>query len=490
MNRQINVLASLFLIGILILLIIALLYAINRSEFYPPGTMEKFYVAFMAGIVSCSLALKLRHDYKVNFVIVILSISAGVYLFEIFLACCTGPLLTNPYAKAAYAAGIPFDLRTRHQVFLDFQAEGVEVYPSANITQFFELVGTGLDEDHVAPLSGMSAITTLVCNESGEYGIYLADEHGFNNPAGLYTASSVDIVLIGDSFTHGHCVTAGQDIASHLRAMGKKTLNLGYGGNGPLMELATLKEYAKPLKPRVVLWLYYEGNDLEDLVVEQQSALLLNYLDKDFSQNLLNRQAEVDKTLRHYLEDKITDLEEKRAADTSSLLNTGVTQVIRLYHLRGLFNRMFALPSPPPPPSPLFEQILREARDQTSSWNGKLYFVYLPAWQRNETKMDEDGELFHRDQVLLMVANLNIPLIDIHEAMSQHPDPLSLFPFRLPGHYVAEGYELTAFTIKTCLDGKDTPRISKTAINQRAWAVPHAGHPRTPLFQRVCHIRP
>ena len=34
---------------------------------------------------------------------------------------------------------------------------------------------------------------------------------------------------------------------------------------------------------------------------------------------------------------------------------------------------------------------------------------------------------------------LDIPIIDIHnEVFKTHPDPLSLFPFRIAGHYNAE----------------------------------------------------
>ena len=48
---------------------------------------------------------------------------------------------------------------------------------------------------------------------------------------------------------------------------------------------------------------------------------------------------------------------------------------------------------------------------------------------------------------------LDIPIIDIHnEVFKTHPDPLSLFPFRIPGHYNAEGYRLVAEAIGKQLD--------------------------------------
>jgi hypothetical protein len=458
MSRRVNLFANLFLTTVLVCLVAALVYAVHRSDFYPPGTMNKFYLVLMGGVLLCAMALRLRYDYKVNFVMSILSISAGVYLFEIFLDCCTNVAVTNPYAQAAKAAGVPFDLRTRQQIFLDLVKEGTELYPSANVSQIVETGGIELAEGRISPLAGMSGKTTLLCNESGEYGLFLADEHGFNNPLGLYAPGEVDIVLIGDSFTHGSCVSAGEDIASHLRNRGKKAINLGYSGKGPLLELATLQEYAEPLKPPVVLWIYYEENDLEDLAIEQQSATLLNYLDRDYSQDLFNRQAEVDEALVHYLDKVVAELKEKRTEDAQFSLNTQLTRIIRLSNLRQLLTNVFSAPPPPPPPSPLFEEVLKEARDRTSAWGGRLYFVYLPAWQRYGTKIDP-GNAFHRDQVLSIVAKLGIPLIDMHEVISQQPDPLSLFPFRLHGHYLAEGYELMASNIQAYLE-KDRSRVS------------------------------
>jgi lysophospholipase L1-like esterase len=42
------------------------------------------------------------------------------------------------------------------------------------------------------------------------------------------------------------------------------------------------------------------------------------------------------------------------------------------------------------------------------------------------------------------VSALGIPTVDLLEALSGHPDPLSLFPFRLESHLTAEGYDLMA----------------------------------------------
>ena len=38
------------------------------------------------------------------------------------------------------------------------------------------------------------------------------------------------------------------------------------------------QEYVPALKPPIVLWSYFEGNDLEDLGKEKHSPLLMSYL--------------------------------------------------------------------------------------------------------------------------------------------------------------------------------------------------------------------
>ena len=79
-----------------------------------------------------------------------------------------------------------------------------------------------------------------------------------------------------------------------------------------------------------------------------------------------------------------------------------------------------------------------------SDWGGKIYFVYLPGFERYSI----GNEDLFRDFVMQTVTDLNIPIIDIHQVVfDPHPDPLSLFPFRMYGHYNAEGYRLVAEAI-------------------------------------------
>ena len=81
------------------------------------------------------------------------------------------------------------------------------------------------------------------------------------------------------------------------------------GGNGPLIEYATLREYLNT-NVKKVLWIYYEGNDLSDLNLEKKNNILINYLkDLNFTQNLKFRQNKIDNLLLNLI--KKSEKEEK-----------------------------------------------------------------------------------------------------------------------------------------------------------------------------------
>ena len=107
---------------------------------------------------------------------------------------------------------------------------------------------------NIFPLSGISNSDTIYCNENGYFSIYQSDRYGFNNPNKEWDSIQIEYLLIGDSFTHGACINRPNDIASVLRTLSNKpVLNLGYAGNGLLIEYATLREYL-PKNVKNILW--------------------------------------------------------------------------------------------------------------------------------------------------------------------------------------------------------------------------------------------
>lgn len=90
------------------------------------------------------------------------------------------------------------------------------------------------------------------------------DRNGFRNARDI---SQADIALVGDSYIEGTEISDDALITTSVlqRYMNTSVANLGRAGYGPQQELAVLKRYAIPLRPKVIVWAFYEGNDLNDM---------------------------------------------------------------------------------------------------------------------------------------------------------------------------------------------------------------------------------
>ena len=146
------------------------------------------------------------------------------------------------------------------------------------------------------PLTGRSNTNIIYCNENGFFTKFSSDRFGFNNPDDVWEEQSVEYLILGDSYAYGNCVNRPNDVSSVLRKISKKnSINLGQSGIGPLIEYAILSEYY-PNNVKKVIWLYYEGNDIGDLIFELRNDFLMKYItEKNFSQNLKSKQNDINK---------------------------------------------------------------------------------------------------------------------------------------------------------------------------------------------------
>ncbi len=409
-----------------------------------------YLLVALLGIVACFLILNASEDIIINIALSGGFLLVGLYVLEGILyivepGSFEPQKLRDRKITLARKHGVPFDRRSVFQVIADFEAQGIAARPAAFPSLLLQPFMTAPDLFSVFPLSGISNTPTVYCNESGTYITYNSDEHGFNNPRGVFQQQHINAVLVGDSFVQGYCVERDATIAAHLSLPERSVISLGMNGSGPLLEFAILREFARPLRPEVVVWFYYEGNDLRELSEEQEIPILTEYVHEGFSQNLFYRQSEVDDTLISYLDRSIRPPKSQSSTQRNW---AAFNLILKLWHVR---NRLGMAPSPTPPaPSPLFHEILAKAKALSASWGGKFYVVYLPDWTRYRQKQP-DEQFLHRDSVLAMLYALNISVIDIHAVFKKHPDPLSLFPFSLPGHYTPEGYRLVADSIEKAL---------------------------------------
>ena len=295
------------------------------------------------------------------------------------------------------------------------------------------------------PLSGISQKKTIMCNESGYYNNYISDRFGFNNDDKVYEKKDIHSVFIGDSFLHGACVNNVNNLISNLRSTKffneKNILNLGYGGNGPLINLATLREYfPKNKNVKYLFWIYYEGNDLKELNNELASETLLKYLKNyTYSQSLKKKQKEIN----NYVFD-LLNKNEKINDETNFLSLKSIISILGIDRTRGLIFSKFdpkykknveILNS--------FKKIAQEIHIYSKYFKTELVFVYIPSSFKSE------GKNYYEDVLNIIIDN-KIKFLDLTNVKFIYDK--NMYP-KFGAHFNEKGYkalsdEISLFMIK------------------------------------------
>ncbi|MDE0816574.1 MAG: hypothetical protein OSA92_02875, partial [Pirellulaceae bacterium] len=94
------------------------------------------------------------------------------------------------------------------------------------------------------------------------------DQDGFRNPADL---EDWEIVVIGDSFTELGNLEYDDLVSTQLGSlMDRSVKNLGISYTGILNQTACLEHFGIAKSTKHVVWVFFEGNDLQDMVLESQ----------------------------------------------------------------------------------------------------------------------------------------------------------------------------------------------------------------------------
>jgi lysophospholipase L1-like esterase len=387
-------------------------------------------------------ALGLPVNVRIKVALVSLSLAVAASVAEVYLK-------DFPGRRARWLAsrlGVPYDPRTQLEVVRDLRRRGVDAWPSVVPAVMDSRAGSD-----IAPLGGISGVTAVVCNEIGNYLIYQSDARGFNNPPELWSGGPLDIAVLGDSYTEGRCVPSDQNMVALIRRRYPATLNLGVAGNGPLRELAGLREYLPALKPRRILWCYFEGNDLTyDMDREYDDPVLARYLDPGFSQGLAFRQPEIDTLLRRRLEKIYREME---AEPRSRKFLERWRDVLLLRSLRASLGLAVRKPSFDVQNLnyDLFRRILAEARKTADTWGGRVYFVYLPIPKRFEISDLRRANDEVRMKIFAMLGELDISSIDLVDVFGNQPNLTELYT-PVGGHFTPAGYALAADSVLRALE--------------------------------------
>jgi hypothetical protein len=121
------------------------------------------------------------------------------------------------------------------------------------------------------------------------------DYNGFRNANDLETAS---IAVVGDSYIEAIAIPYEETFSQQLAQLsGEPVANLALSDYGPQQQLAVLRRFGLPLDPEVIVWAFYEGNDLNDIEDYDQALEQLRRegantggtaRDRSFTKNALN----------------------------------------------------------------------------------------------------------------------------------------------------------------------------------------------------------
>ena len=307
--------------------------------------------------------------------------------------------------------------------------------------------------DEKIPFRGPLNRPSLSQNEAGKREIIVNDKYGFKNKNEIYN-KNIDIMILGDSFAEGLPFNNSDDIAGRIIAKSRyNAANFGVNGTGPFISLAITKEYASRIKPKNVFYLFYEGNDLRDMMYEEKT-FLKKYLNDDFSQNLFESNDSVSEFLKEYesifyeiLPSKIKN--EKIKNDNLIIekipFKEKVKDFLELNTLKELLLKSSVFYKKKHNVDyKYFDEIILKMNKEIKKWDGNFYFVYLPSWTSYNNKYSV-ANYFQKSKIKKIVENKNIVFVDIDNYFkSKNVDNLDIFIFGIYGHYTKRGYELIA----------------------------------------------
>jgi hypothetical protein len=303
-----------------LLIVYAVYDVLRRGESNPTAWAVLAAVGLLA--VGAAVAAWSRRSIAASVQVVAIPAVAALYLFEAGQKDPIDEMLHVDQfwnlVKSRRAGGQPISIQ--------YSPSNLLRHPDAGFA-----LPSGATVFPVAP--GVANMPTIMCREGARpFAEYVADEHGFNNPKGIW-GKPVELVFIGDSMTYGACLPNRDHFIAQVRQKHPATLNLSAGGIGPLIQLAIVREFVAHASPKYLFYMYDENNDLyfvsaggtPDLTNEYHNSILRRYVeDGQFSQRLFQRQAEVHAIMKQYLDSVIAQALESRTPAQSLLKFLGL----------------------------------------------------------------------------------------------------------------------------------------------------------------------
>jgi hypothetical protein len=402
----------------------------------------------VAGAAFVHSALRRPENVRRRIAIELCVLGCALFAAEVLITAQTPTAWTkNPIASeilerehVAERYGVNFDARTVSEVVRDLRRQGVDALPGISRKwPALPQVRPHLPNSFF-PLSHVSDATVVECNESGEYLIYRTDEFGFNNPHGLIASGQIDVAIVGESSALGHCLPDPYSLVGRLRSSYPRTANFSLAGGGTLSQLASFREYVERLRPPVVIWV--TGN-LES--PEKDDPVLSRYLQPGFSQNLFERQGEIDSAIRRLAPELQADKDRELRSELQQATAMPFRGVVTLPQIRtrlGPAGKWGVTEEEGAQDLQLLTQALQQAKTAVDRWHGQLLVVLMPSYW--ELVTGDQPDYYANERMAGAVRAAGVRVVDGGALFARHDDPAALFTFRMASHPNPEGYEILA----------------------------------------------
>ena len=209
-------------------------------------------------------------------------------------------------------------------------------------------------------------------------------------------------------------------------------------GNGPLLELAILKEYGLKLNPSKIIWFFFE-NDIQDLEKNSKIEMLKMYMNSGYTQENIKRQKEIDDFWKKYEKKNIKEKKVEKKNILKKIERAIFLKSYKDFVLDSFEKEYIEYKNINTKNIEEFIKIISLSKKITEKTGAKFYFVYLPFYKSLLYKEPES-----KKEILNKIKKLNINYFDFQKEIKKFKEPLNFFPLKIEGHYTDKGYELIA----------------------------------------------
>ncbi len=416
------ILPALYFLGIMA-------YAAMNSPYYSlTWVLFNRYILGPACIAAFLIisAIWVQRDVRLTIGIVATSLLSGLFLFETFLTFVDVPKRLGNMGVTAKGV-------------IDSRFHG-NLPPAYGIKRLNREIETKTLSEAV--LGALPGEAVFLCALDGQPVSYVPDRYGFRNPDHLWE-SQADLLLLGDSFTEGICQPDGADLAGQLRKHHERTLTTGTRGAGPLFELAVLGRIGPEISPKVTAFIFFAGNDWDNLSSELNTPWLTEALNVESNfgspkppKALIEKSNRVINRWWRDADFSVYGILSKRKSRfvRNFLALQYTSMVLGLHYPSGSLDK------------PEFDDILNRASQIVSNWNGNLILVFVPSVDRYVGVFQRG--IAHdqlRELVLSSAEREGVATVDLTTVFEESDTPKLMYA--ADSHFSKEGARVAAQAI-------------------------------------------